>query len=130
MNRYLADTSFLSAFFNKEDANYSEARNMAAEMKEEYLIIPSVVIAELSGFSKSRDLRDNMIEYALSVASEISSFGEQNIIPYLTFRRHYQDRLKTIDSIILFSAIDRGATLLTLDKELKKKYEMVCENLF
>ena len=130
MNRYLADTSFLSAFFNKEDANYSEARNMAAEMKEEYLIIPSVVIAELSGFSKSRDLRDNMIEYALSVASEISSFGEQNILPYLTFRRHYQDRLKTIDSIILFSAIDRGATLLTLDKELKKKYEMVCENLF
>jgi predicted nucleic acid-binding protein len=130
MNRYLADTSFLSAFFNKEDANYSEARNMAAEMKEEYLIIPSVVIAELSGFSKSRDLRDNMIEYALSVASEISSFGEHNIIPYLTFRRHYQDRLKTIDSIILFSAIDRGATLLTLDKELKKKYEMVCENLF
>lgn len=130
MNRYLADTSFLSAFFNKEDANYSEARNIAAEMKEEYLIIPSVVIAELSCFSKNKNLRDNMIEYALSVASEISSFGEQNIIPYLTFRRYYQDRLKTLDSIILFSAIDRGATLLTLDKELKKKYKMVCENLF
>lgn len=130
MNKYLADTSFLSAFFNKEDANYSEARNMVREMRNEYLIVPSVVVAELSSFNKNVDLRELLIENAISTASEVSSFGDRDIMAYLTFRRYYQDNLTTIDSIILFSAIDRGATLLTFDKELKKKHEMVCENLF
>jgi predicted nucleic acid-binding protein len=130
MNKYLADTSFLSAFFNKEDANYSKARNMVREMRNEYLIVPSVVVAELSSFNKNVDLRELLIENAISTASEVSSFGDRDIMAYLTFRRYYQDNLTTIDSIILFSAIDRGAILLTLDKELKKKYEMVCENLF
>lgn len=130
MNKYLADTSFLSAFFNKEDANYSEARNMVKEMRNEYLIVPSVVVAELSSFNKNVDLRELLIENAISTASEVSSFGDRDVMAYLTFRRYYQDNLSTIDSIILFSAIDRGATLLTLDKELKKKYEMICENLF
>jgi len=120
MKRYLADTSFLSALFNKDDVNHLNAKK----------IIPAVVIAELSGFNRDLDLRDLLIDNSMTLASEISSFGGENIIPYLTFRTYYQDRLKTLDSIILFSAIDRGATLLTFDKELKKKYEMVCENLF
>ncbi len=130
MNRYLVDTSFLSALFNKDDVNHLNAKKIAQEVKDEYFIIPTVVIAELSGFNKDSDLRDLLIDNSMTLASEISSFGAENIIPYLTFRRYYQDRLKTMDSIILFSAIDRGATLLTFDKELKKKYKMVCENVF
>jgi predicted nucleic acid-binding protein len=130
MKRYLGDTSFLSALFNKDDVNYLNAKKIAQEVKDEYFIIPAVVIAELSGFNRDLDLRDLLIDNSMTLASEISSFGGENIIPYLTFRTYYQDRLKTLDSIILFSAIDRGATLLTFDKELKKKYEMVCENLF
>jgi predicted nucleic acid-binding protein len=130
MKRYLADTSFLSALFNKDDINHLNAKKIAQEVKDEYFIIPAVVIAELSGFNRDLDLRDLLIDNSMTLASEISSFGAENIIPYLTFRTYYQDRLKTLDSIILFSAIDRGATLLTFDKELKKKYEMVCENLF
>jgi predicted nucleic acid-binding protein len=130
MNKYLADTSFLSAFFNDEDVNYSKARDMVKDMRNEYLIIPSVVIAELSGFNRNFKLRELLIDNAISIASEVSSFGDRDIMAYLTFRRYYQDSLTTIDSIILFSSVDREATLLTLDKELKKKYEMVCENLF
>jgi predicted nucleic acid-binding protein len=125
MNKYLADTSFLSAFFNKGDVNYAKAREMVKDVRNEYLIIPSVVIAELSSFHLNFELRELLIEEAVGAASEISSFGDHNVIAYLTFRRYYQDNLKTIDSIILFSAIDRGATLLTFDKELKKKYESI-----
>jgi predicted nucleic acid-binding protein len=125
MNKYLADTSFLSAFFNKGDVNYAKAREMVKDVRNEYLIIPSVVIAELSSFHLNFELRELLIEEAVGAASEISSFGDHNVIAYLTFRRYYQDNLKTIDSIILFSAIDRGAILLTFDKELKKKYESI-----
>lgn len=130
MKRYLADTSFLSALFNKDDVNHLNAKKIAQEVNDEYFIIPAVVIAELSGFTRDLDLRDLLIDNSMILASEILSFGVENMIPYLTFRTYYQDRLKTMDSIILFSAIDRGATLLTFDKELKKKYKMVCENLF
>jgi predicted nucleic acid-binding protein len=130
MNKYLADTSFLSAFFNKGDVNYSKAREMVEEMRNEYLIVPSVVLAELSSFNKNVNLRELLIDKAVEVASEISSFGDRDIMSYLTFRRYYQDNLTTIDSIILYSSVDRGATLLTLDKELEKKYKMICENLF
>lgn len=130
MNRYLADTSFLSAFFNNEDVNYSKAREMVKDVKYEYLIIPSVVLAELSGFNRNPGLRELLLESAVSYASEISPFADQDIMAYLAFRRHFQDSLTTIDSIILYSSVDRDATLLTLDKELEKKYEMVCENMF
>ena len=123
MNRYLADTSFLSAFFNKGDVNYEKAREMVKDVRNEYLIIPSVVIAELSSFHLNPDLKELLIEESIGVASEVSSFGDHNLFSYLSFRRFYQDNLKTIDSIILFTAIERGATLLTFDKVLKKKYE-------
>jgi len=130
MNKYLADTSFLSAFFNKRDVNYLKAREMVEDMRSEYLIVPSVVLAELSSFNKNVDLRELLIDKAVEVASEVSSFGDRDIMSYLTFRRYYQDNLTTIDSIILYSSVDRGATLLTLDKELEKKYKIVSENLF
>ena len=130
MSKYLADTSFLSAFLNKGDVNHLKAADIAKGILGEYLIIPAVVIAELSGFRRDRELRELVLENSIQMASEISSFGEHNVMEYLAFRDSYENSLKTFDSIILFLAISRNATLLTFDKKLKKKYEMVCKDLF
>jgi predicted nucleic acid-binding protein len=56
MKRYLADTSFLGALFNKDDVNHLNAKKIAQEVKDEYFIIPAVVIAELSSFNSDLDL--------------------------------------------------------------------------
>lgn len=130
MSKYLADTSFLSALFNKGDVNHSKAKSMSEDILDEYLIIPAIVIAELSGLRRNRKLRELVLENSIHMASEVSSFGEHNIMEYLAFRDFYEDNLKTFDSIILFLAINRNSKLLSFDKDLNKKYEMVCENLF
>lgn len=130
MSKYLADTSFLSALFNKRDVNHSKAKKISKDILEEYLIIPAIVIAELSGLRKNRKLRELVLENSIHMASEIPSFGEHNIMEYLSFRDLHEDNLKTFDSIILFLAINRNSKLLSFDKELNKKYEKISENLF
>lgn len=129
MSRYLADTSFLSSFFNSEDSNHQQALDFTATMQNEYLIIPSVVIAEMASFSRNKDLRDAMIGNVFNIAAEIFPLDENNIFDYLSFQESLVNNLTAIDSVVLFSALASGAELLTFDKELKKKYEMVCENL-
>ncbi len=52
MTSYLLDTSFISAFCNKDDANHKRAQEISKEIKVIYFIIPSIVVAELSSFHK------------------------------------------------------------------------------
>ena len=89
MSKYLADTSFLSALFNKGDVNHSKAKSMSEDILDEYLIIPAIVIAELSGLRRNRKLRELVLENSIHMASEVSSFGEHNIMEYLAFRDFY-----------------------------------------
>jgi predicted nucleic acid-binding protein len=130
MKRYLADTSFLSALFNKDDVNHLNAKKIAQEVKDEYFVIPAVVIAEMSSFASNRNLRDAMIDNVFNIVSEIFPLDENNIFDYLAFQENFTNNLTAIDSIVLFSALVSGGELLTFDKKLKKKYKMVCENLF
>ena len=130
MNKYVVDTSFLSSFFNAKDSNHQQALDFAEIMHNEYLIVPSVVIAEMSSFASNRDLRDAMLGNVFNMASEIFPLDEDNIFDYLAFQESFTNNLTAIDSIVLFSALVSGGELLTFDKELKKKYKIVCENLF
>jgi predicted nucleic acid-binding protein len=130
MSKYIVDTSFLSSFFNSKDSNHQKALDFTSEMHNEYLIIPSVVIAEMSSFAGNRNLRDAMIGSVFNMASEIFPLDERNIFDYLAFQESFPNNLTAIDSVILFSALARGGELLTFDKKLKKKYEMVSEDLF
>jgi predicted nucleic acid-binding protein len=130
MSRYVVDTSFLSSFFNAKDSNHRKALDFTGTMNNEYLIIPSVVIAEVSSFTQNRNLRDAMLSNVFNLASEIFPLDEGNIFDYLVFQESFPNNLTAIDSVVLFSALARDADLLTFDKKLKKKYEMVCENFF
>lgn len=130
MNRYVVDTSFLSSFFNAKDSNHQQALDFTGTMHNEYLIIPSVVIAEMSSFASNRNLRDAMIDNVFNIASEIFPLDENNIFDYLAFQENFTNNLTAIDSIVLFSALVSDGELLTFDKKLKKKYEMALEDLF
>lgn len=122
MSRYVVDTSFLLSFFNNKDFNHEKALEFMSTMYYEYLIIPSVVIAELASFTKNKQFRDLILENVFNVASEVCSLNEGNIFEYLSFRESFSNSLKAMDSIILFTAIERDAEILTFDKDMIREY--------
>ncbi|MFA5633893.1 MAG: PIN domain-containing protein [Candidatus Dojkabacteria bacterium] len=120
----MVDTSFVSSFFNSEDINHSKALQLAKSIYSEYIIVPSVVIAELStSFSKNEDFTNLILENVFDIASEIFPLDESNIFDYLAFQKDRANNLKALDSIILYSALVSDAELLTFDKKLKRKYK-------
>lgn len=124
MKRYVVDTSFVSSFFNSEDINHSKALQLAKSIYSEHIIVPSVVIAELStSFSKNEDFTNLILENVFDIASEIFPLDESNIFDYLAFQKDRVNNLKALDSIILYSALVSDAELLTFDKKLKRKYK-------
>lgn len=122
MNRYVVDTSFLVSFFNNKDVNHLKALEFMSTMYHEYLIIPTVVIAELASFRKNKKFRDLIIGNVFNIASEICSLNEANIFEYLSFIENFDINLRAMDSVILFSAVQGDAELLTFDEELLKVY--------
>lgn len=122
MSKYVVDTSFLVSFFNDKDLNHDKALEFMSTMYYEYLIIPSVVIAELASLTKNKKLRDLIIENVFNITSEICSLNEGNIFEYLSFRQSFDLNLRAVDSIILFSAVQGDVELLTFDEDLIKEY--------
>jgi len=122
MTSYLLDTSFISAFCNKDDANHKKAQGISKEIKDGYFIIPSVVVAELSSFNKNLDFRNLAVETSLNIASEIASVTSENILIYVSFVQEFLCNLKAVDSMILFLSIENDAKLLTFDKRLGKEF--------
>ena len=122
MTSYLLDTSFISAFCNKDDANHKRAQEISKEIKDGYFIIPSIVVAELSSFHKNLDFRNLVVETSLDIASEIASVTSENILIYVSFVQEFFCNLKAVDSMILFLSIENDAKLLTFDKRLGKEF--------
>ena len=129
MTSYLLDTSFLSAFCNKDDANHKKAQEISKEIKDGYFIIPSVVVAELSSFNKNLDFRNLAVETSLNIASEIASVTSENILIYVSFVQEFLCNLKAVDSMILFLSIENDAKLLTFDKRLEKEFTEVSKKI-
>lgn len=130
MISYLLDTSFISAFCNKDDANYEKAQKIFKGIKDEYFIIPSVVVAELSSFYKNLEFRNFAVKTSLDIASEIASVTSENILIYVSFVQEFLCNLKAVDSIILFLSIENDAKLLTFDKKLEKEFTEISKKIF
>jgi len=125
MSRYVIDTCFVSSLFNSEDVNHKKASDIAKVIYSDHLIIPSVVISELSCFTKNTRLKDTILENIFNIVSEIFPLDESNIFEYLSFQENFPNPLTAIDSIILFTSVINDAELLTFDKELKKNFESI-----
>ena len=129
MTSYLLDTSFISAFCNKDDANHKKAQEISKRIKDGYFIIPSVVVAELSSFYKNLDFRNLVVKTSLNIASEIASVTSENILIYVSFVQEFLNNLKAVDSIILFLSIENDAKLLTFDKKLEKEFAKIYKKI-
>ena len=129
MKSYLLDTSFISAFCNKDDTNYEKAQEISKGIKDGYFIIPSVVVAELSSFYKNLEFRDLAVKTSLDIASEIASVTSENILIYVSFVQEFLNNLKAVDSIILFLSIENDAQLLTFDEKLGKEFAEISKRV-
>jgi predicted nucleic acid-binding protein len=123
MNKYVFDTSFLVSLFNNQDSNHHEAKDIANHIENEYVLVPSVVIAEIMSYIKNPKLRALVLEKTKEIMSEMFYLTERNLEEYIIFTYGLGKAFTAIDSIILFAAISTDSKLITMDKELKKLYE-------
>ncbi len=125
MKSYTLDTSFISAFLNEDNANHREARRIAQDLKHSYLLIPSVVFAELMSFSADKKFRDFSIKISMEMAEEIPSLTDENILDYIDFTANLKHSFTATDSIILFLAKINNSQLITLDKKLSRLFKNI-----
>lgn len=123
MKRYTFDTNFLVSLLNDRDINHQKAKDIAKTIHNDYIIIPSVVIAEIMSYTKNEKLRDIVIKSTMETLSEISFLSEENLDEYIKFRYQMKRFLTAIDSIVLYSAISTNSELITFDKKLEKLYK-------
>jgi predicted nucleic acid-binding protein len=123
MNRYVLDTNFIVSLLNDKDVNHQKAKEIAATIKDSYITIPFVVIAEIMSYSKNKKLRDVVLESTLEIMSEIFFLSDENIDEYIHFTYKLNRSFTAIDSIVLYCALNTESELITLDKKLKKLYK-------
>ncbi len=123
MNKYVFDTSFLVSLFNDQDINHQKAKDTAQDIKNEYVLVPFVVIAEIMSHTKNPRLRRLVLEKTMEIVSEVFFLTRDDLEKYIQFTYSLGNVFTAIDSIILYSAISTDSELITLDKKLNKLYK-------
>jgi predicted nucleic acid-binding protein len=118
MNGYILDSSFLSAFFNESDVNYSKAKDIVKRMNTVLpILIPSVVFAEVSRIPFI-GLRERIVYNCLSIVDIVVYLEDTLLEEYLLFSKRITLRSTAIDSMLLFFSHFYGCKLITFDKGL------------
>ena len=123
MNKYTFDTSFIVSLLNDKDSNHKKAKDIAKTINNDYIIIPSVVIAEIMNYTKNKKFRDVILENTMEILSEISFLDMENLDDYIKFRYSIENALTATDSIILYSTISTNSKLITFNKKLDNLYK-------
>lgn len=125
MERSLLDTSFLCSLLNKEDINNPLAEEIAKDLGNSEILVPTVVIAELMSNTKNKQARDCTIKATLKIANSTPTLSNTNITQYIAFTKELPNTFTAIDSIVLFLAKENRAKLITFDKKLRKLYKEI-----
>jgi predicted nucleic acid-binding protein len=123
MRRYTLDTNFIVSLLNEKDSNHKKAKEIAKTINNDYILIPSVVIAEIMSYTKNKKFRDTVLNNTMKILSEIFFLNLDNLEEYVQFRSDFDSSLTAIDSIILYSAISTNSKLITFDKKLDNLYK-------
>lgn len=123
MKKYTLDTNFIVSLLNDKDSNHQKALGIAATMHNDYIIIPSVVIAEIMSYTKNKKLRDVVLKNTMKALSEIFFLDLENLDDYIKFRYSVESVLTALDSIVLYSTISTDSKLITFDKKLDNLYK-------
>lgn len=115
------DTNFISALFYKDDINHKTAiRRIKDIPQESILIVPSIVLIELSMANIPEINTRDLLYFAKQLGNKIVEFNSVEVDEYLSFKESLKEKCKTIDAMVLYHAINLGAELLTYDKRLQK----------
>jgi len=125
MEKSLLDTSYICSLLNKEDINNPLAVEIAKNLGNSEILVPTVVIAELMSNTKHRRARDFTIKATLKIADDTPTLSNINLIRYIAFAKELPNSFTAIDSIILFLAKENKAELVTFDKKLKRLYKKI-----
>jgi len=118
MNGYILDSSFLSAFCNKDDSNHDVALEIAKNFNiSSPILIPVVVFAEISRIPFA-NLREKTLKICLDTVDYVLELEETEILDYLDFSKYLPKSCTAIDSLLLYFASSYGCKLITFDKGL------------
>jgi len=118
MNGYILDTSFLSAFCNKDDSNHDIALEITKSFNTSLpILIPVVVFAEISRIPFA-NLRERTLKICLDTVDCVLELEETEVLEYIYFSKYLPKSCTAIDSLLLYFASLYGCKLITFDKGL------------
>lgn len=123
MEKFILDTCYLCSLLNEKDVNNSLAVEIAKNLKDCLVLVPTVVIAELMSNFKNKHIRDITVKATFNIVDDTPSIDRNNIAEYVEFAKHLPHSFTAIDSIILFLAKESNAKLITFDKKLLRLYK-------
>lgn len=125
-SKVVLDTSFLSSLLIEDDDNYSKALLIyKTQIINSDIIIPMQAKAEL--FVMKRDLAplDKIIRFLNLFNYKTDFINAKQELQLIDFIEKYDPSLKSGDLMILFSAFNNEAELITFDKKLKQEFQRI-----
>lgn len=120
----LLDTSYLIAFFNKDDIHHFDALELAKSISGRQAFIPMVIFSELMGVLNRKNethFAHKIGRFIMSADSPIQIFKIDDSAfddAWVHFRSREQHALSFVDCMLIALSKNMDAELLTFDKEL------------
>lgn len=123
----LLDTSFLYAYFQREDVHHKEAIKLAQHLNEDQVAVPVEILEELLGVITRKISSEEAIKAGSTLIHPDSpiqilySNEEQFKKTWATFRTRSPHRFSFPDCVLLTLANHFGWPVFTFDKTLKEQ---------
>lgn len=122
-NRFILDTSFLSAILFESDYHHESAKSILNEIKtEDEMVVPISVLLELEVIlSKQKLKKQDKVDFIINgIVDNVIYLDEDFYNIYKRFLRANPFNLKTLDLSIAVSCYLSNGKVLTFDKKLEK----------
>lgn len=125
MQKYVLDTSFLSALINQNDIHHERALDTYKALAEEsYFIISSIVIVELiTGIKRFSPRKiEALIDLCFKISDRVDYIDMGFLKDFIDFAQNTKRLITPIDNIIICNAIKEDADIISFDRQLIKVY--------
>lgn len=121
MEKTLLDTSFLLAYYNKDDALHARAKALAEKLRGDEQIITDYILAEFLNVATHRTSKARATQFAKQLLGSDASVPLTNArtLNYALRIWDKKHKLSFTDATLVAHAINEEARIATFDNEFK-----------
>ena len=125
-NKVVLDTSFLSSLINIDDKNHSLAASIySTRVANSEIVIPLQSKIELFVMKKEIASLNRILEFLNNFNYKTDYLNSKQEFHLIEFIEKNDPRLKSGDLLILFSAFNNNAELITFDEKLEREFQRI-----